>query len=180
MAGVEIDGADVVRLILQFLKENDLHRSFHVLHTETDVALNSVDSLDAFTADVLAGRWPSVIKQVRQLLHVLTNCHLRESGYRTDEEGLRGWLDQVGMLKLPPEKLMDLYEQIIKEMMELHEWDTAHSLLRGTIAMRLMKHEQPTRCVFLSSAPRCDSRFPRPLTSFLFAIVAGTLDWSIC
>ena len=48
---LEIDAADVVRLIEQFLKEHSLTRSLRALQEESQVALNVVDNLDAFLKD---------------------------------------------------------------------------------------------------------------------------------
>jgi hypothetical protein len=47
---LEIESADVVRLVLQFLKENNLVGTFDSLVTETGVTLNTVDSIEAFEA----------------------------------------------------------------------------------------------------------------------------------
>jgi len=54
--------------------------------------------------------------------------------------------EQVASLKLPRRKLEDLYEQIVLEMIELREMDTARAILRQTQAMVQMKKEEPDRC----------------------------------
>ena len=67
MASLEVDSKDVLRLILQFLKENSLTNTMRELQLETDVTLNTVDNLEHFRSDILAGRWESVINQVSSL-----------------------------------------------------------------------------------------------------------------
>lgn len=104
----------MVKIVLQFCKENSLHQTFQTLQNECQVSLNTVDSIDTFIADINAGRWDAVLPQVAQL-------------------------------KLPRKKLEDLYEQIVLEMAELRELDTARAILRQTQVMGVMKQEQPER-----------------------------------
>ena len=105
---MEVEASDVVKIVLQFLKENSLTRSMQVLQEETHVTLNTVDSVDAFVADVQAGRWDAV-------------------------------MSVAATLKLPAPLLDDLYEQLILEMIEMRELDTARQVLRATPAMALMQ-----------------------------------------
>ncbi|KAJ1283597.1 hypothetical protein BS78_03G140200 [Paspalum vaginatum] len=113
-SALEIEARDVVKIVLQFCKENSLQQTFQTLQNECQVSLNTVDSIDTFIADINAGRWDAVLPQVAQL-------------------------------KLPRKKLEDLYEQIVLEMAELRELDTARAILRQTQVMGVMKQEQPER-----------------------------------
>ncbi|CAI5976782.1 unnamed protein product, partial [Closterium sp. NIES-64] len=114
MATFGIEAQDVVRIILQFCKENALQQTLQALQDECQVPLNTVDSLETFAADVSNGRWDAVLPQVAQL-------------------------------KLPRKKLEDLYEQIILELAELRETETAKSILRQTPTMLAMRQDQPDR-----------------------------------
>jgi len=63
-ASISIESEDVIRLILQFLKENNLVDSMRELQLESGVALNTVDDIDGFLSDIRYGRWDSVLQQV--------------------------------------------------------------------------------------------------------------------
>mmetsp|Transcript_20695 Transcript_20695/g.36281 ORF Transcript_20695/g.36281 Transcript_20695/m.36281 type:complete len:526 (-) Transcript_20695:30-1607(-) len=109
-----VDSADIVRLILQFCKENSLFRTLQCLQEESRVSLNAVDSLDALLSDVNKGHWDSV-------------------------------LQSVSYLSLPPNVLQDLYSQVVLELAELREVETAHHLLKETAPMNALKQENPER-----------------------------------
>jgi WD40 repeat-containing protein SMU1 len=59
---LDVDGADVVRVLLQFFVENGLHSSFAALQEESQVSLNAVESVAAFAQDIRNGRWDAVLQ----------------------------------------------------------------------------------------------------------------------
>ncbi|KAJ3076678.1 Serine/threonine-protein kinase smu1 [Podochytrium sp. JEL0797] len=111
---MEVESSDVIRLIQQFLKENNLLRTLSVLQEETSIALNTVDSLDSFVLDVTQGNWDIVLKAVANL-------------------------------SIPQRKLIDLFEHITIELIEIHEIQAARSLLRQTEVMQLLRELFPDR-----------------------------------
>ncbi|KAI9486724.1 MAG: WD40-repeat-containing domain protein [Benjaminiella poitrasii] len=64
---IEIESEDVIRLILQFLKENNLQETSKVLEEETAVKINTVENKDDFIKKIKEGEWDTVLRSVADL-----------------------------------------------------------------------------------------------------------------
>lgn len=57
----------VVKLIIQFLRENNLNQSLSTLEKESNQYLNTVENKSKFLQDILDGRWDIILKQANHL-----------------------------------------------------------------------------------------------------------------
>eukprot|EP01031_Cornospumella_fuschlensis_P011865 gene11865-14505_t len=64
---INIESQDVIRLMLQFLKENGLTESMQCLQKESGVAMNIVEDVQTFISNIRYGRWDAVLTQVANL-----------------------------------------------------------------------------------------------------------------
>ena len=67
MDNIEVESGDVIKLILQFLKENNLMDSYKVLSKESEVSMNVVEDLESFLTDVYCGRWDSLLTHINTM-----------------------------------------------------------------------------------------------------------------
>lgn len=93
---------DVVKLMLQFMKENGLNKSLKCLQEESQVSLNLIESPDQFSENIREGRWDKV-------------------------------LDEIQKLKLPSVKLLELYEVVVCELLELGESVAAQFVVKSAV-----------------------------------------------
>ena len=64
---VEIDNADVVRLVLQYLREAGLTSAAAELEREADVRLNALTNKASLVEDVRKGRWEKALPRLNGL-----------------------------------------------------------------------------------------------------------------
>ncbi|KAI8992128.1 WD40-repeat-containing domain protein [Mycotypha africana] len=109
-----INKDDVVKLIIQFLRESNLNRTRSALEKESNQIYNTVEDKSRFIQDIKDGKWDIVLKQVTQLA-------------------------------ISEEKLIDLYEQIVFELIENNELSAAEIVLRKSNVLRFVNEEYPER-----------------------------------
>jgi WD40 repeat-containing protein SMU1 len=95
---IEINSIDVVKMISQFMKENNMMNTLKCLEQESGIKLNTVDSIEDFKNNILRGKWDLV-------------------------------LQHINGIDIPVNKLLDLYEQIVYELLEYKENEIAKGLI---------------------------------------------------
>ena len=132
-----------------------LHKVQRGVSATAQVSLNTVDNVDAFSADVAAGRWDTILPQVRILGFVITgagvsrplHCRWRSSSCRgaslksytsTFFWCVVRWLQSAGCTPL-------VLTARPQELCELSELDTARSLLRQSAVLGALKLSEPDR-----------------------------------
>jgi WD40 repeat-containing protein SMU1 len=100
---IEINSIYVVKLVSQFLKENNLTNTLKCLEEESTIKMNTVDSIEDFKNNILRGKWDLV-------------------------------LQAINGLNISVSKLLDLYEQIIYELLEYKENEIARGLINNDVS----------------------------------------------
>ncbi|KAJ3128856.1 Serine/threonine-protein kinase smu1 [Physocladia obscura] len=175
MGKVEVEAADVIRLVQQFLKENNLLRTLHVLQVHFSYLCALFCALVRLPLVTLPNQHTK-LQQTNKQTNKQTNQE--ESGVALNtvdslelfavDVAQGRWdavLRAVAPLAIPQRKLFDLYEHIAIELIELREVHAARSLLRQTDVMQLMRDLFPERYLHLEhllSSPVFDPRAAYP------------------
>eukprot|EP01091_Cochliopodium_minus_P021549 TRINITY_DN990_c0_g2_i1.p1 TRINITY_DN990_c0_g2~~TRINITY_DN990_c0_g2_i1.p1 ORF type:complete len:574 (-),score=191.20 TRINITY_DN990_c0_g2_i1:23-1744(-) len=159
----EVRGEDYVKIILQFLSENGLNKSFQALSEETEIKLNTVDNTDLFLENVKKGNWDKVLAQVNKLhLSFGVLCDLYEQVFYEllelrEVEIARMLLRQTRVLQILKEEQSQRYLKLERaaqrNLIDIREiWANGKKASRKNLAAALKKElsvVQPSRLVVL-------------------------------
>ncbi|CRH02361.1 conserved Plasmodium protein, unknown function [Plasmodium relictum] len=105
---LKVSATDIIRLILQYLKENNLMRTFYVLQEESNIKLNAISNVDVLISDINKGDWKNV-------------------------------LFNITTIDLSEDTLMNLYEQLICELIEYKEKELAEKIMNECVIFKRME-----------------------------------------
>ena len=136
-----VPSTSVVRIVEQFLLENNLTKSFEALKEESAVALNAVPGDSVKYALVMNQASASTLDESAL-------APLLASSSSVFSDVLNGRLDRVltalAKCELTPTLAVNLYTQVLLELLELKDAQSARMLLRQTRALgQHMKTTQP-------------------------------------
>jgi WD40 repeat-containing protein SMU1 len=104
---VGVCSEDVVRVVLQFLRENKLFSSVAALQEEAAVCCNTVESVEAFSNNIRVGKWDAVLKDI--------------AGMRLPVP-LLGQLYEQMCLELIERRELDLARALLRSTAPLSKW----------------------------------------------------------
>ncbi len=136
-----VPSTSVVRIVEQFLLENNLTKSFEALNEESAVALNAVPGDSVKYALVMNQASASTLDESAL-------APLLASSSSVFSDVLNGRLDRVltalAKCELTPTLAVNLYTQVLLELLELKDAQSARMLPRQTRALgQHMKTTQP-------------------------------------
>ena len=114
LGSVEIDSADVVRLVLQYLKETGLAGAAAALEDEAGVRVNAVVGKEALLEDIRKGKWAEALPRVAEL-------------------------------DLPAAASADVWEHVVRELVDAREPAAARDVARGAAPLVALKGSDPER-----------------------------------